>query len=316
MGSDRARGAAALLVAVAAVVGALYLGGERGGPRSPEKGVPAAAAREESASGPVAQAETASTARLPALSAPPAPMPEPPDELDVWLSQADAGDRTAACRIARLLTRCRDGQAVQSMAQARFEHNVANERLDLADEIARLEHVSSDLQRGCHRFREDHFANEWRYLARSAEGGHAQSLFEFVVAPPIDLERPLQSVDAVVYYRRHALEFVDRLVAMRSIEGLSVAFAVASGTLSLGLDPLRARSPADIVAYGTALQQAGRPLTGDRQHRFEEAWRELPPAARGAAQERGRRLGIGTVRMIADDSDAAAGHARSCGGGP
>lgn len=218
------------------------------------------------------------------------------------LSQAQLGNPQQACRIARQLARCRTGQIVGSIAQSRLDQYAQDERLDLAEEIASLELTADELTRHCQSFRPEHFAQEWRFLALSAEAGDAQSLFESVVAPPIDLEHPLGSVEALQYYRQHALEFVNRLIAMRSIEGLSLAFRAASGAPFVGRDALRNRSAEDLVAFGTALQHATG-LSRSQQPLFDAAWEELTSTQRADAQARGLELATGAKRLVSGDDE-------------
>ena len=164
----------------------------------------------------------------------------------------------------------------------------------------------------CQHFLPEHYDREWLYLARSAEAGNPQSLFEFVVASPIDLDHPLQSADALLYYRLHALEFVDRLVAMRSIEGLSLAFSAASGGGFLSNETLQDRNAADIVAYGIAWRSI-RGLSRSQQALFDAAWQELSPRERADAESRGHALGKGAIRLVPDDDDDIETAMRECG---
>ena len=224
------------------------------------------------------------------------------DSITDSLARADAGDPVHSCRIARTLARCRLSRTVDAMAASQFEQNVRDESLDLSRDIARLERISNELSRQCEQFLPEQQHREWWYLAQSAQAGNAQSLFEFVIDPFIDTEHPLEYAEALLYYREHAPEFIDRLVAMHSIEGLSLAFQAAAGELHMGNDVLQERNTTDLVAYGTALRHA-RGLSQRQQELLDSARLELSPQELSAAEYRGRQLGGGAIQLVPEDDD-------------
>jgi hypothetical protein len=154
------------------------------------------------------------TSGLP-LPPPGTPLKEEYEELS---RRAKAGDDAASCRLSADLWRCSQlpkGLAIEDQALTRAAQMPATGSVlaDAVDDAVKLRMQVSEDEKRCEGFEVPSPHAAWDFLLMAAERGNVRAMAQLAIAPPLDEQDFLQSVDEWQKYRRVAGKYLKRAAA-------------------------------------------------------------------------------------------------------
>ena len=192
---------------------------------------------------------------------------------------ARAGDASSACVIATILSKCAEGRKLREIAERTMDAAARSAQADVETVrgIAGMREAGEKAGRYCDGITESRMDERWRYLLQAAASGNPDSMFEYVVSPPIDLERPLEFAEAIYDFRRNALQFTELLVQNGSIEGLHLAFRLNAGDLYFGAQPIIGANPREALRFAATYSRY-RKLSNREREMMRRLADEMPRA--------------------------------------
>lgn len=211
------------------------------------------------------------------------------DSIDDLAARADRGDIKAACRLASDLARCHFLPRVRQLVDeeitrsARAESGSTEESTSSMAAV-RLGRFASTSETICAGIEEEMRRNAWRYLLKSANQGHVESMLRFAIRPPLIEESFAYDLEGWIAYRENAIPLLERAASQGSTLAVYHLFRAYAGMpMPAGVELVH-KNPARAYAYGEALLRLSPPSQrGTIERRLEQLGQEVSMEQRVAA---------------------------------
>lgn len=189
----------------------------------------------------------------------PPPSARVAEYFDELSQRADAGDMSAACRLAYELDTCRRIPELQRYAAEIGSAAIARPKGATKAYDDLFVKTTLDIEvasRRCEGVQRAWMQNAWKYLFALARSGNDEAAVRFALAPPLDRADMIDNLDAWQVYRESAVPLLERAATNGDPHAMHALQLALSGTpVFLGSRTIIAKDPARALELGFALER-------------------------------------------------------------